>query len=850
MSWTGFSARGFGGGGRGASTGFPYRGGATVRDSGQFSAGYTYGGNALTGYRGDGGGSGSLGLGVGGLLHQASSGADGGPETPRVAVIGTGPSVFQHWWAIHAGGLRVSVVVGTGDAKVSHSSNSSKGTAVPAAVSDAERKASAEMACSVALRCVEFYRLPQSKEGTAAGGVTPLVDVRVCVCDGAAESASEGVAGVESRKTSTAVAAGVSSILASVSAASASAKEKEKDCVIATAWSWFLKPLLRTQSGGADNSRDEYSRAPFSSSSGVTGLGFWSARSGSVALSLNAAATSSSANSLVDEVEVVYLVDYGADCDEAGVRVALLWLLEHGKQIVVECALSAETLATCAAAAAAAAVTRGKPEMKLLFLYRGGGCRRGWSDAAMTQLRKSLGVRRATCRRVAKAFSALSPSNAVLGGRSVFTAVSTKTAAPVASSDGGFSVFDFMGSSLGGALKDAEGTSRGGMEKERSSISEKDFAVALATVNLPTPKGDAKQALKSPAPTSIAVNAAASIVGAVRHISMVVIGRGNSSSADSVAAASLGIMDSLGWDAVAVVLHLLDWTCPDMVVGRVLRRASGTHQPLCVQAEMYYGIEGTAKESSEGQESSSGSFAAARPSYLCVSLHIAASGSGALDRTDEEKGDLDVFQQSLRIVGTKAVLSVSDPLLPSASTPTASSPSCASSTAITTVTSATGTMPVAPKVSHRYRLATQDVSPVSGQRERREEEVTVGSAEPCAECRVWQRVRSQLNVTAASLSPSSGAGLSNYQVYASRSVSRGGGLRRGARGGYYDRGPGTRGRRTDFGGGLDGASAAASGPTVTAEVVNPESAASDVRRAWLVQIVVESILASAAKLPP
>ncbi|KAG5504771.1 hypothetical protein GH5_05398 [Leishmania sp. Ghana 2012 LV757] len=848
MSWTGFSARGFGGGGRGASTGFPYRGGASVRDSGQFSAGYTYGGNALTDYCGDGGGSGSLGFGVGGLLHQARSGTDGGPETPRVAVIGTGPSVFQHWWAIHAGGLRISVVVGTGDAKVSHSSNSSKGTAVAAAVSDAERKASAETAYSVALRCVEFYRLPQSNGGTAAGGETPLVDVRVCMCDSAAESASEGGAGVESRKASTTGAAGASSIPASVSASSASAKEKEKDCVIATAWSWFLKPLLRTQSGGTVNSRDEYGRAPFSSSSGVTDPGFWSARSGAVALSLNAAATSSSANSLVDEVEVVYLVDYGADCDETGVRVALLWLLEHGKQIVVECALSAETLAICAAAAAA--MTSGKPEMKRLFLYRGGGCRRGWSDAAMTQLRKSLGVRRATCRTVAKAFSASSPSNAVLGGRSVFTAVSTKTSAPVVSSDGGFSVFDFMGSSLGGALKDAEGASRGGMEKERPSISEKDFAVALATANLPTSKGDAKQALKSPAPTSIAVNAAASIVGAVRHISMVVIGRGNSSSADSVAAASLGIMDSLGWDAVAVVLHLLDWTCPDMVVGRVLRRASGTHQPLCVQAEMYYGIEGTAKESSEGQESLSGSFEAARPSYLCVSLHVAASASGALDRTDEEKGDLDVFQQSLRIVGTKAVLSVSDPLLPSASSPTASSPSCASSTATTTVTSATGTVPVAPKVSHRYRLATQDVSPVSGQCERREEEVTVGSAEPCAECRVWQGVRSQLNVTAASLSPRSGAGLSNYQVYASRSASRGGGLRRGARGGYYDRGPGTRGRRTDFGGGLNSAFAASSGSTVAADVVNPESAASDVRRAWLVQIVVESILASAAKLPP
>ncbi|KAG5478673.1 hypothetical protein LSCM1_06077 [Leishmania martiniquensis] len=878
MNWAGFSAREIGGSVRGASTRLPSSTGDVTRDSGLFSAGYARGGGGLSGYGGDRSVSGSFGLSGGGLLYQASGDADGGCATPRVAVIGTELSVFQQWWAIHASGLRVSVVVGTGDAKVSHSSNSLRSTTVTKAVSDAEERASAETACAVALRCVQFYRLPQAKTCAAAGGETPLVDVRVCVSDGAAESAAEGGARDESRRRSVTSTTVISSTLASVSGSSYSARKKEENCIIATAWRYFFKPLLGVQCDGTDQGPAEHGRAPFFSPTAVASPGFWPTRSGAAALSPNAAAAGTAANSLVDDVEVIYLVDYGADCDEAGARAVLLWLLERDKQIVVGCALSAETVATCAAAAAAA--MRGRPEMRRLFLYRGGGCRRGWSEAAVAQLRKSLGLQRAACKTAAQAFSTLSPSKSTGGGRSVFTTVSTKAAAPAVSSDGGFSVFDFMGSSLGSALKDAEGVSRGGMGWERLSTSEKSSATAttIGALNLPTPKGEARQAPKSSAPTSIAVNAAASVVGAVHRISMVVIGRGNPSSADSAAAASLGIMDSLGWDAVAVLLHLLDWTCPDMVVGRVLRRASETHRPLCVQAEMYYGIEGTTPESSEGQESSAGSAATARPSYLCVSLHIAASGSGAFDRAGEENSDLSIFQQSLRIIGTKAVLTVCDPLLPGAccstvasstppTTPTATAGPAGSGGSLfpvsttpavssplspivtTAATSGTDTMPVAPKVLHKYRVATQNVCPTSGQRERHEEEVIISSDEPCAEFRIWQRVRSQLNLTATSLSSSSGAGLGNYQLYSLRSGSRGGSLRRDTGGGYYDRGTGRRGRHAGLGG-VGTASAAVSGSLITAEVVNAESAASDVQRAWLVQIVVESILASAAKQPP
>ncbi|CAG9574232.1 hypothetical protein LMJF_23_0660 [Leishmania major strain Friedlin] len=884
MSWAGFSAGGLGNGGPGASTGFSYRGRGTGRVTSQFSAGYSRGGGGLTGYGGYGRGSGigRPGIGSGGLLHEVSSGVDRGSETPRVAVIGTGPTVFQQWWAVHAGGLRISVVVGTDDAKATHSRNALRGTAVAAAARDAERKASAERACAVALRCVQFYRLPQSNESAAAGADKPLVDVRVCAPGSVADPVAGGGARDESKKTGATSAVVTSSILTSASAASVPAQEK-KDCVMATAWSWFFSLLPSGQSCEPDRNGSSSSvRAPFLSSAAVTGAGSWSARSGAASLSSTPMATDSSAESLVDDVEVIYLVDYGADCDEAGVRAALLWLLERDKQIVVECALSAETLAACAAAAAA--VTRGKPEMKRLFLYRGGGCRRGWSAAAVTQLRKSLGVRRATGKTDCKPSSASSPAKTALGGRSAFTTVSTKTAAPPVDSNGGFSVFDFMDSHIGGALKDAEGSSGGGMENERSCAAEKSSvtvtptSTAMATLNPPeaTPKAETKHKSSAPAPASIAVDAAASVVGAVRHICMVVIGHGSPLPIDSAAVASLGIMDSLGWDAVAVVLHLLDWTCPDMVVGRVHRRAPDTLQPLCVQAEMYYGIEETTKESGEEKESVAGRAVSASPSYLCVSLHIATCGSGIRHPTDEDNGDRGVFQQSLRIVGTKAVLTVDHPLLPGASPSTAAptpsaamttaagpaadgsslltgtatlvaSPSGASSTATAVSASGNATMPTAPKVSHSYRLATQGVSPASGQCERREEEVTVGSAEPCAEFRTWQHVRSQLNVTATSASPRSGAGLGSYQLYNSRYANRGVGVGFGARNGYYDRGRGTRGRRTDFGGGLGADRAAASGTSVTAEMVDAESAALDVQHAWLVQVVVESILASAAK---
>lgn len=883
MNWAGFSAGGLGSGGRGASTRVSYRGSDTGRVTSQFSAGYAHSGGGLTGYGGYGGGSGfgRPGIGGGGLLHQVGSGIGGGSETPRVAIIGTGPTVFQQWWAIHAGGLRVSVVVGTDDAKVTHSHNVFKGSAVTAAASNAERKASAERACAVALRCVQFYRLPRANKSAVAGADKSLVDVRVCAPGSVADPVADGGARDESKKTSATSAVVTSSILTGARAASASAEAK-KDCVMATSWNWFFTLLLGEQSCETDKNGGVGIRGSFSSSPAVTGAGSWSARSGATSLSSIPVAAGSSADSLVDDVEVIYLVDYSADCDEAGVRAALLWLLERDKQIVVECALSAETLAACAAAAAT--VTRGKPEMKRLFLYRGGGCRRGWSDASVTQLRKSLGVRRATGKTGCKASAASSPAKTALGGSSAFTTVSTKTAAPAVDRYGGFSVFDFMDTNLGGALKDAEGPRGGGMEKERLCATEKSSVTVTptgtATTTLKPPEAKAKVETthkpSAPAPTSIAVDAAASVVGAVRHICMVVIGHRSPPSTDSAAAVSLGIMDSLGWDAVAVVLHLLDWTCPDMVVGRVLRRSPDTLQPLCVQAEMYYGIEETAKEGGEGKGRVAGRAASARPSYLCVSLHIATCGNGILHPTDEDRGDEGVFQQSLRIVGTKAALTVDNPLLPAASpfntapTPSAAmttaagtaadsssllagaatsgaSPSDVSSTATAVVASGNAAMLTAPKVSHSYRLATQDVSAASGQHERREEEVTVGSAEPCAEFRTWQHVRSQLNVTATSTSPRSGAGLGTYQLYNSRYANRGVGVGLGARSGYYDRGRGMRGRRTDFGDGLGADRAAASGPSVRAEILDAESAALDIQHAWLVQVVVESILASAAK---
>ncbi|GET88726.1 hypothetical protein, unknown function [Leishmania tarentolae] len=883
MSRAGFSASSLGRGARGPSTGLSYRGSGIGRATSQFSPGYARGRGGLAGYDSyaSDNGFGRPGFGGGGLPQQASSGADGSSETPRVAIIGTGPSVFQQWWAIHAGGLRVSVVVGTEDAKVAHSSNASKGLAAEAVASDAEKKSSAERACAVALRCVQFYRLPQTDKNDTAVADKPLVDVHVCAPISVPDAAAGDGARDESRKNSATSAIITSSTLSRARSSSTSAHEK-KDCVMATAWSWFFNALLSEQSGEADSSGDRAFRKPFSSSGTMAGMGTGPPSSGPISFTATPAATESSAYSLVDDVEVIYLVDYGADCDEAGVRAALLWLLGRGKQIVVECSLSAETLATCAAAAAA--VTRGKPEMRQLFLYRGGGCRRGWPDAALKQLRKSLGVRHATGKTSDKASSASSSAKTSVGGSSAFTTASTKTAVPIVDSSDGFSVFDLMDSNFGGVLKGAEGSSDGGMEKERSCTTQNHLATVTPTGTAmaslkpsePTREGGTKQLPPVPAPTSIAVEAEASVVGAVRHIGMVVMDHRRCLSVGSATVRSLGVMDSLGWDAVAVVLHLLDWTCPDMVVGRVLRRSPDTLQPLCVEAEMYYGIEGTAKEGGEGKGLAAGRDASARPSYLSVSLHIAACGSGILHPADADEGNVDVLQQSLRIVGTKAVLTVENPLFPAASlsnavppttaamttavgpardssslraittTPVAS-PSHDPSTSTTAMALGTATIPRHPKVSHSYRLATEDVSPTSGQRERREEEVTVDSAEPCAELRNWQHVRSQLNVTATPASPRGGVGLGTYQLYNSRYANRDAGAGFGARSGYYGRGRGMRERRTDFGGGLGTDRATASGSLVTAEIVDAELAALDVQHAWLVQVVVESILASAAK---
>ncbi|KAG5504390.1 hypothetical protein JKF63_04841 [Porcisia hertigi] len=839
MSWQGFNADSFRSRGRGVSTGLLHRAGGTGRGSSLFLPGHIRGSGGLTDYDG--------------LLHPASRVTEGGSETPRVAIIGTGSSVFQQWWAIHAGGFRVSTVVGTDDAKVSHSSNVLKGTTVAAAVSDADKKASAEAARVAAARCVEFYRLPEVRGSVTTREDPSVAEVRVC--------ASDGLAGEEPKAISATGA--VTTSFAMSNARVSSVPTEEKDCVIATSWSLFFKPFLDTQGVASDMSGDR-SRSPSPSPIAKptnTGLGSW--RPGATRTTPTPMVSGSPAKYLVDDVEVVYLVDYGADCDEAGLCVVLMWLLERDKQIVVDCALSAETLATCAAAAAGS--IRGQPEMKRLFLYRGGGCRRGWSVTAVAQLREVLGVRRVTGRSSGKgSVVASNPAQTLLARNSnVFTKVSTKTAAPAFDGDGGFSVFDLMGSALGSALQDAE-SSAGGVSRQALSAPEKSSGSATAstpataTPNVPGSRAEeeAKPGAGTPVPTSIALDPAASVIGAVRHISMVAVSPGGPLPAGSAAVASLGIMGTLGWDAVAVVLHLLDWTCPDMIVGRVLRRTSDTHQPLCVQAEMYYGIQGTAGESDGTGESVARRTAPVRPPYLSISLHIAtpggsgSSGTTTLYSTDEDQNYSGVFQQSLRIVGTTAVLTVDSPLLPTASashtvaapptTTTASSPPQASPAASIAALSGTAAAPTAPKVSHSYRLATQDVSIASGQRERCVRHVTVGNAESCAEFRVWQHVRSQLSVSATAATLSGGVGLGASSPYGLRYANRGGAVGFGAGYGSYG-----RGRGMQRGG---AAPATASGPSVTAQVVAAGSAAQDVQRAWLVQKVVEGILTSASRL--
>ncbi|KAK7194283.1 hypothetical protein NESM_000343300 [Novymonas esmeraldas] len=826
MSWAGFSA---GGGRGGAGFGFSHTSGA---GRGHFSSGYARsfgaGVGATTAASSSIGGTG-VGWGGGAQVQSAgSSTANAGTETPRVAVIGTGEAMFRQWWPMHTGGLRVTVVVGTADAQPSHAADSTNSTSPVTTVT--RRRAAAEAARAAAARCVEFHQLPSSRRPLTAGASPPppAVGVRVCVSEDAADEATATAAATTATATT----------------AAAPARAPEKDDIVATAWSWFLKPFLEPQSSAAAVKTGSGGTAS------ASGAGYWSSRAGATSPSsaVGAAAGAGSggrgATALVDEVEVVCLLDYGAECDEAGVRAALLWLLERGKHLVVECALSADTLASCAAAAAS--TVRGRPEMRRLFLYRGGGCRRGWSSTAMAELRKAIGVRRAVSTPVhttATTTTTTTTASSGGGGGGVVATTVAKTVAPAEESDGGFSVFDLLGSTLGDAVKDtSDGTA--------ASSAKSSAAATPATTATPHPTSStAKETEGSgaspgaappspppppPTPPSLAVGEAGSVVGVARRVGLVVIGSGGSL---PVSAASMGVMGSLGWDAVAAVLQLLDWTCPDMVVGRVLRRSAEARQPLTVQAEMYYGLE-EAATAAVGAAAAPG-VAPTRPAYLCVSLYVAATESTelrVLDDHDDDTDDSRTFQQSLRVVGTRSVLTVHHPLLPG---PPAAGGAAPGTTPATT--------PAAPRVLHRYSVATQDAAAASGQRERREHVVTVGAAEPCAECRLWQRVRAQLSVTAAAAPLGGGAGFGGgYQPYGARYANRGGG--------YYGRG--ARGRGTGFGGGLGiGAVSAAapttsSAPSLKAELTAGEAAALDVQHAWLIQTVVERILDSAATQSP
>lgn len=956
MSWAGFSSGGLGGAGGAGGSGtsgyavnFTYanRGGAG-RGAGHFSAGYGRGSSMAFGggYGGVGGGGGgySGGFSYGtsnstssGLASTVGSGA--GSETPRVAVLGVSSAVVAQWAALHAGGLRVSVVVGTGDSSVCHSRYTGAAADTtdtkPPVISLAERTAAAEPARACATRCVDFFKLPTPTKSVPTSAITtaaaaegsaekPRITVRVCVSDGSGEAAASATGGTASPPP---VASTMTmTTLANRRASATATPDADRDGgVVATSWSWFFKPMLDAL-GGADKGTSGGSASSSASPSKTMAGSYWSAR-GSTTTTASAATASAAANSLllIDEVEVVYVVGYGSACDEAGLRATLIWLLEREKHIVVDCALSCDTLGACAAVAAG--VVRGRPEMKRIFLYRGAGARRGWPDAAVAQLRKSIGLQRGTGKPapakvptpppargaatptgsgVATASAAATPSKS----GNVFTAASTKAAA-ASDADDGFSVFDLMGSSFGGALKDAEASgSEKSSAKPSPAVASLPAAPAVPVTSISdaakpagatdtassaavgTPSPPTPPPPTPPAPTSIALDGASSVVGTVRRINFVVMGRAPPPPRGCAAVAALGVMATLGWDAVAAALRLMDWTCPDMVVGHV--RRGGALRPTCVQAELYYGVEGTARELEEGTTAGGGASAQttsapqpARPTYLCVSLHVADSASTATTTAEAESlpaaasnapaaedADIDddggdVVQQSLRIVGSNAVLTVLHPLVPvaaaadapgSAATPTPS-PTPASTATTTTIAGAASSVtpsttpaavPMAPRVAHRYVLATQDFVPTTGQRERRESTVDVGAAEPASAFRLWQRVRSQLRVTAQSTSTSAGfgggvgagTGAGGYQPYGARYGNRG----VGGAGGYYGRGRGgPRGRAAGFGAasGMSGAAPAPSGPSLKAELTGTEAAALDVQHAWLVQKVVQCILESA-----
>ncbi|KPA84007.1 hypothetical protein ABB37_02144 [Leptomonas pyrrhocoris] len=942
-----------------------YRGGAGVGSHG-------YGGGGYGGYGAGGSsyGSGvnssvsaSLGYGAAGYGSSSSTAASLGTGTARIAVIGATQAAFTNWWAMHAAGFQVSVVVGVDDVKGSGSERQATGAQVRGEEEEA-RRASAETARAFAVRCTEFYHLP--RKATAASPPTPtapparttttsgtttspakqgatdappppaaepakkeVVEVRVKISDESADEPAPTGAATTTATTTTSTAAAATARTASAhltpqpGTADGKGDVNSGPCITATAWSYFLKPFFDATKTNTEDKDGGVDAAPSPTAAGGSSRwSTWSRSQDNTSNSNAAAAAAAATTPLIDEVEVIYVTSIprssndaeahngnGDNRDESGVRAALVWLIGKGKHLVVDCALSSDTLAACAAAAAT--VTRGKPAMQCVLLYRGGGVRVGWSPAAMTQLRTALAVRRGTGQasktsNVKLEKPALESTAGAAPAKTMTPAVSAAASAKAkpTEADDPFSVFELMDSvgagAFGGALKEAE--SHGHNGSRRTSINatavnteatrKEESASAAAGTKQAEEKPKCRSA--SQIATSIALGAEGGVAGALQQLRFTVCGSGIScgGGCEVPCAASLGVMDTFGWDAVAWVLHLLDWTPPDMVQGRVVRRATANSAPLCVEAEFYYGIDGTAEadeetdaEGDKERDGDEGGPRVARPRYLRVLLHIGAGDAVRADTGAAEPGP-GVFQQCVRAVGTTAVVTVDHPLLPppslasttlgsatenrSSSPPPSSAGLAASPYKATFTTRVTGVgaaaataaattplLPAVPGIAYSYVTATQDVPPGSHQRVRKEQTVVLPSTEgePCAEARLWQHVRAQLNVTsstvtsyASSLAGTGGMGTGGgYQTYGSRYATRGrygANIGLGGAGGYYGRG---RGGSAGYGGGRFGAAAASTSPTVAVktELTAPEAAALDVQRAWLVQVVVERVLASA-----
>ena len=954
-------------------------------DSGRTSAYANRGGSfpssyrrrGVGGYRSGAGVGGGFGSFYGGGLNSSALGAyrsqshstdssNRGTGTARVAVVGVSQTAFMNWWAIHAAAFQVSVVVGVDDRRSCTDGDAAGADATSAtvAVSNEERSASAETARAFAVRCTQFYHLPQrpatstAAAKTAGAAVThpsssaapttattasqggssssevdvekgEVLSVRVRIADDAAASASPPPT---SAATTAVGAVSAKPVTQPYSDAETTKDTTVEPCITATAWSYFMKPYADAQKAGSEEKKSNL----FPSAAAATSTSYWSTRSTMQDNSSNVAAVSTTTTTttpLVDDVEIVYVAslqgtqhesarhsgvrDEKAAADEdAEVRAVLVWLIGNGKHLVVDCALSSETLAACAAAAST--VTRGKPEMQHVVLYRGGGVRRGWSPAAMGQLRNALAVRRGT----GQATEDAKKDNT--NDKKTDNVPNAAAAAPAklktAEADDAFSVFDFLGGGDGGrafsgALKAAEGDS--GTSNPSTSASNAN----TTTKETETREGDktdaaaraaqeeaGKAAAALPVATSIAVDPDNGVTGTVRQLRFTVrsssgSGTGQQGIYGVPCASSLGVMDTVGWDAVAWLLHLLDWTCPDVVQGRVVRRRAGDQAPLCVEAELHYSIDGTVIGPEEMQESNTHEEAGesrqkqpvlrvARPAYLRVLLHVGASGEGGVGAGPG------AFQQLARVVGTKAVLTVDHPLLPAqshaslaastmaaaaaaagASTPPPSTANSSPFKVTTTRTMGLGgatslshggataeltttananapILPAVPSVVYSYVVATQDAPPSSLQRVRKEQTITVPGAEggePCAEVRLWQHLRAQLNVTATTTDASSyssslslgyggvgGSSGSGYRPFGSRYATR------GRYGVNIGRGSAAGGNYGSGRGGLTAAGMATPRTVVKAELTAPEAAAMDVQRAWLVQMVVEQILASAA----